>query len=141
MHYKSDNMEIMIYGKADEIVKDLFESLLSIYQTGLEASMKSSNFIFDFNNLLHYKCHKRNLECGGSNADSPDWINNKKATTNPVYDDNKCLRSAATVTSNYEEIEQDSGRIRKIKIFLKSNWGGISYPSRKDDWKKFEKIT
>ena len=36
--------------------------------------MKGSDFIFD------YKCHKINLNCGGSYVDSPDCIKNKKGT-------------------------------------------------------------
>ena len=45
-----------------------------------------------------------------------------------------------TVALNYEEIEEDPERISKIKSFMnKYNWEGISYPSEKNDWKKFEK--
>ena len=36
--------------------------------------MKCSEFVFDYVNLLYYKCHKINLNCGGSYIDSPDWI-------------------------------------------------------------------
>ena len=60
MHSKSDNFEIMIYGKTDEVIKELLESLLNRYQIGLETSMKGSDFIFHCINLLHYKCHKIN---------------------------------------------------------------------------------
>ena len=34
MHSKSDNIEIMIYDKADEAIQELFELLLFRYQTG-----------------------------------------------------------------------------------------------------------
>ena len=57
MHSKSDNMEIIINDKADEII-ELFQSLLSRYQIGLETSMKGSDFVFDCVNLLYYKCQK-----------------------------------------------------------------------------------
>ena len=41
---------------------------------------------------------------------------------------------------DYEEIKKDPQRITKIKPFKnKYNWEGIKYPSKKDDWKKFEK--
>ena len=40
MHTKKDNIEIMIANETDEIIKNLFESLLQIYQEGLEKSMK-----------------------------------------------------------------------------------------------------
>ena len=61
MHSKSDNSEIIIYGKTDEVIKERFQSLLNRYQIGLETSMKGSDFIFHCINLLHYKCHKINL--------------------------------------------------------------------------------
>ena len=57
MHSKSDNIEIIINDKADEII-ELFQSLLSRYQIGLETSMKGSDFVFDCVNLLYYKCQK-----------------------------------------------------------------------------------
>ena len=36
MHLKSDNIEVMIKDKANEVIEKLFESLLPIYQIGLE---------------------------------------------------------------------------------------------------------
>ena len=52
MHSKSDNIEIMIDDKADEVTEELFQSLLSRRQIGLETSMRGSDFIFDFVHLL-----------------------------------------------------------------------------------------
>ena len=37
----------MINDQADEVIEELFESLISRYQIGLETSMKDSNFIFN----------------------------------------------------------------------------------------------
>ena len=42
MHTKSDNIEIMMGSKTDEIIEELFKSLLKRYQEGLEESMKES---------------------------------------------------------------------------------------------------
>ena len=42
---QGDNIEIIINDKADEVIKELFQSLLSNYQIGLEASVKGSDFI------------------------------------------------------------------------------------------------
>ena len=52
MHSKSDNIQIMINEKADEVVEERFQSLLSRYQTGLETSIKDSYFDFDYFHLL-----------------------------------------------------------------------------------------
>ena len=40
--------------------------------------MKSSEFVFDYVHLLHYKCHKINPNCDGSYIDCPDWIKTKE---------------------------------------------------------------
>ena len=67
----------MINGKSDQVIEELFESLLFRYQIGLDTTMKDSSFIFDYVNLLYYECHKINPNCSGSHIDSPDWIKNK----------------------------------------------------------------
>ena len=84
MHSKSDNKEIIINDEADEVIEELFKSLLNRYQNNLEESMKGSNFVFHYVHLLYYKCHKINSNRGGSYIDSSDWIKNKKATINPI---------------------------------------------------------
>ena len=131
----------MISDEADEVIKKLFDSLKNRYQNNLE-SIRGSEFVFDHVQLLYYKCYKINVNRGASYIDSPDWIENKKATINPINKkDNKCFQYAVTVALNYEEIKKDPQRITKIKLFInKYNWEGINYPSEKNDWKKFEKI-
>ena len=83
MHPKSDNIEIMMNDKADEIIEELLDSLKNRYQNILE-SMKGSEFAFAYVHLLHYKCHKINPNRGGTYIDSHDWIKNNKATINPI---------------------------------------------------------
>ena len=78
MHSKRDNIEIMITDKADEVIEELFESLLNRYQIELETSMRGSDFIFHCVHLLHYKYHKVNFKRGGSYIDSSDWNKAKK---------------------------------------------------------------
>ena len=51
MYSKSDNIKIMIIDKVDEVIEEVFQSLLSRYQIGVETSVKGSDFIFDFVNL------------------------------------------------------------------------------------------
>ena len=41
---KTDNIESMIINKADEVIEELFQSLLSRYQIGLEISMKGYQY-------------------------------------------------------------------------------------------------
>ena len=60
MHSKSDKTKIMISDEADEVIKKLFGSLKSKYQNNLE-SMRGSEFVFNYVQLLYYKCQKVNL--------------------------------------------------------------------------------
>ena len=83
MHSKSDNIEIMINDEADEVIKEIFDSLKDRFRNNRE-SMKSSEFVFDYVHLLYYKCHKIDLNHGGSYIDSRDWMKKKKATINPI---------------------------------------------------------
>ena len=141
MHSKSDNIDLSINDKADEVTEDIFESLLCRYQKSLKESIKVSDFISDYIHLLHFKCYKINSILGGSYIDSPDWRKNKKAA-NPINkDDNKCYQYIMTLALRHEEIEKHSGRISKIKPFVDiNNWKDIDYLSGKDKWIKLRKI-
>ena len=102
--------------------------------------MKGSDFIFDCVNLLYYKCHKINLNCGGSYIDSPHQIKTTTTKKNPINDDDKSFQSSAAVAFNHEEIGKYQQRTLEIEPFInKCNWKRINYPSGKDVWKNFEK--
>ena len=62
----------MIHDKADEVIKELFELLLSSCQTGLETPMIGSDFTFDCVSLLHSNCYEINLNRGGSHINCLD---------------------------------------------------------------------
>ena len=90
MHTKSHNAEIVIGNETDDIIKELFKSLLQKYQEGLEESKKGSKFVFDSVDLLHYHLQKTSLKrTGSSYIVSPEWLKNKKATINAKNNDNK----------------------------------------------------
>ena len=78
MHSKRDNIEIMISDEADEVIKKLFDLLKNGYQNNLQ-SMRGSEFVFDYVQLLYYKCHRINFNCVGSYTDSPNWIKKQKS--------------------------------------------------------------
>ena len=93
--------------------------------------MKGSEFVFNYAQLLYYKCHKINPSHGGSYIDSPDWIKNKKATVNPINEkDNKCFEYCVTVVLNNKEIGKYFEKMNKIKPFInKYKWEGIYFPT------------
>ena len=64
MNSKSDGIEIMINDEADEVIKELFDSLNNRYQNNLE-SMNGCEFVFNCIHLLYYECHKIKKNCGG----------------------------------------------------------------------------
>ena len=102
MHTKSDNTEFMMGNERDEIIDELFESLLQRYQEGLEESVKGREFVFDSIDLSYYKLHKINLNRGGLYIDSTEWLKNKKATINPKNNDDKYFQFAKTEALNHE---------------------------------------
>ena len=60
MHSKSDIVAMMVNDKEYEVIEEFFQSL-SRYQLGWEILIEGSDFIFNCVHLLHYKCHKINL--------------------------------------------------------------------------------
>ena len=79
MHSKSDNIEIIINDKADQVTENFFKSVLNRYQIVLETSMRNEDYIFDCVHLLNYKCYSRTFKQGRSYIDCPNWIKNKKS--------------------------------------------------------------
>ena len=69
MHPKSDNIDIRISDEADEIIEELFDSLKKRYQNNFEL-MNGTKFVFNYVQLMYYKCHKINLNCWGLYVDS-----------------------------------------------------------------------
>ena len=67
--------------------------------------MRSSEFLFNYVQLLYYKCLKISFNCGRSYTAPPYWIKNKKATINPIIKkENKCVQYTVTVALSYEKI-------------------------------------
>ena len=102
--------------------------------------MRGSVFVYDSFDVLYYNLNKVSLSRCGSYIDSPKWLKNKKATTNPQNKkDDKCYLYALTVALNYENIKKYPQRILKIKPFIKQcDWKEIDFSSQSKDWKKFE---
>ena len=111
MHFKSDNIEIMMGSETDESIEEFFESLLQRYQEVIIKSMKGSHFMFDNVDALYYNLNKISLSRGGLYADFPKWLENKKATINPKNNNDKCFQYALTVALNYQNIKNNTETI------------------------------
>ena len=139
MYTRSDNIEIMFGDDNDDIIEQLFESLLKKYEENLQNKMRGSEFEFDGVNFLYYDFNKTTINRGGSYIDSPKWLKDKKSTINPKNNDDKCFQYAVTLALNLDKIKKDPQRVSKIKLFIeKYNWEDIDFPSTSKDWKKFE---
>ena len=74
MYTKSDNIEIMFGDDNDDIIEQLFESLLKKYEENLQNKMRGSEFEFDGVKFLYYDFNKTSINRGGSYIDSPQWL-------------------------------------------------------------------
>ena len=139
MHTRSVNEEIMNGSDTDEIIKELFKSLLQRYQENLQEKMRGSDFVFDGVNFLYYGFNKISISRGGSYIDSPKWLKDKKSSVNRKNNDYKCFQYAVTLALNLDKINVHPERISKIKTFFEEyNWKDIDFPSTNKDWKKIE---
>ena len=118
MHTRSNNEEFMNGSDTDEIIKELFKSILQRYQENLQEKMRVSDFAFDSVNFLYYDFNKISISRGGSYIDSPKWLKNKKSVINPKNNDYKCFQFAITLALNLDKINKNSQRISKIKPFI-----------------------
>ena len=116
MHTKSNSIEIMIGSDTNEVIKELFKSLLQRYQENLEEKMSGSEFVFDAVNVLYYDLNKISLNRGGSYIESLEWIKNKKTTINPNNNDNKCFPYDLTVALNYKNIRKEYQKLNRLLI-------------------------
>ena len=139
MHTRSVNEEFTNGSDTDEIIKELFKSLLQRYQENLQEKMRVSDFVFDGVNFLYYDFNKISISRGGSYIDSPKWLKDKKSSVNQKDNDHKCFQYAVTLTLHLDKINDHPKRISKIKPFIEEyNWKDIDFPSANKDWKKFE---
>ena len=119
MYTKRNNVDIMTGVDTNDAVEELFKSALEKYQTGLQESMRGSEFVFDCVNEFHYKLRKVDLNRGRSYIDSPRWLKNKKATINPKNMNNdRCFQYALTVALNYGKIKNHPERTKNIEPFI-----------------------
>ena len=140
MHSK--NLKVYDSSLTGIVIDDLLKSVLDDYQFSLRTKMKKSNLTYDCVRVFYYKLHKISINRGGgSYIIAQDWIKHKKATINPINNnDNKCMQYAIIVALNYEQIGNNPERISKTKPFINMyNWKDINFPSHKEDWNTFEK--
>ena len=139
MYTRSDNIEIMFGDDNDDIIEQLFVSLLKKYEENLQNKMRGSEFESDGVNFLYYDFNKTSINRGGSYIDSQKWLKYKKSTINPKNNDDKCFQYAVTLALILDNIDIHPERISKIKLFINQyNWKDIDFPPSNKDWRKLE---
>ena len=66
MYTKSDNVNIMRGYATNDIINEIFDTFKERYQSGLEARMVGSNFIFDHIDYLEYHFNETNINRGST---------------------------------------------------------------------------
>ena len=112
MYRTSDRVKFTPHNDVNDVVDELFESLLSRYQDSLEISMKESDLSFDSVQLIHSKCHRVTFKRGGSYIDSPAWLET------PQNGDNKCFQYATLLALNYQGTETHPERVSNRAPFI-----------------------
>ena len=140
LYVKTKNVEIMIGSDTNEIVKELFDSIIQKYQEILDHSTKDSGLVLEGVESIAYGINKITINRSGSYIESPRWLKSKKCTINPQNEnDNNCFQYAVSVALNYEKINNHSEKLSKIRPFIDQyNWSEINFPSNQKYWKKFQ---
>ena len=145
MHSKRNNSEIINVFDTEKIIEYFFGSLAQSYQVGLKTCIKS-NFVFDYVDVLCYKCNEIHLNFGGFVIYSPDWFK----TTKPQEiknNNNKCFKNikmiffkyAFIVSLNHESIWKHQGRKSETETSINQyNWKEIAFPIVSKYCEKFE---
>ena len=69
--------------------------------------MKVRDFVFDYVDVLYYKCHKINPNRSRSYVDFLYWIKSKRATINPINKkDNKSFQYAAIMKKQEQNLKE-----------------------------------
>ena len=136
----SDNKEITLGNETDDIIKELFKYFLNNSQEEEAILRNERSFVFESADLFSCSIHKISLQIGKSYIKSPEWLINKRATTNAKNKDNKCFQYSITVALNHQNIENHPERISNIKPFIDQyNWKDTYFPAGIKAWKKFER--
>ena len=81
MYSPSNNIEILMGSETENIIDELFKSLLQRFQKSRETSNnREGELIHENVDLLYYYLQKISLTRGKSYIKSPKWLENKRAT-------------------------------------------------------------
>ena len=103
---KSDNVICLPSSNTIDIVNQLLASLYQKYQEDLGLSHASNSFTYKSVEECNIHFNKIDLRRGATYIESPKWVKNKKATTNPKNtNDVYCFMYAATIALYHDQVD------------------------------------
>ena len=102
-------------------------------------ALLNSKLIFDEVLYLDTNFHQLNLTRGNSYLPLPDWIEKKKAITNPQNNDEECFKWAVIAALEWSEIKSHPERVSNFRKFVDNyDWSGLKFPVANKDIKVFQ---
>ena len=111
-YVKSKNIECYPFDNSEDILNQLFDSLLKYFNDKLLICRTDSSYVFESVEGLSIHFHKIDLKRGSSYIPTQKWLEIKKATINPKNkNDNCCFVYATTIALYHNEIGNHPERI------------------------------
>ena len=111
-YVKSKNIECHPSDNSEDILNQLFDSLLKYFNDKLLICRTDSSYVFDSVEGISIHFHKIDLRRGSSYIPTPEWLENKKAAINPKnMKANYCFAYAVTIAIFHKEIGSNLDRI------------------------------
>ena len=142
-YVKSKNITTCPSDKTEQILYQLYDSLLKYFEDKLMICRTDSGYVYESIEGLDIHFHKIDLRRGSSYIPSPEWLLVKKAVVNPKNKkDNYCFAYAPTIAIYHKEIGKHLDRISNelLDCTEKLNWNGTDFPASTSDYKKFKKL-
>ena len=111
-YVKSKNIECHLSDNSEDILNQLFDSLLKYFNDKLLICRTDSSYVFENVEGISIHFHKIDLRRGSSYIPTPEWLENKKAAINPKnMKANYCFAYAVTIAIFHKEIGSNLDRI------------------------------
>ena len=111
-YVKSKNVECFPSDDSEDILNQLFISLLKYFEEKILICRTDSSYVYESVQGFSIHFHKIDLKRGSSYLPTSTWIENKKATINPKNTkDNYCFVYATTIALYHKEIGRNLDRI------------------------------
>ena len=124
-----------------DIITKILESFLENYEGEENILRNGSNYSFECVDLALVHFHKIKMKRGSWYIGSPEWIQNKKATSNPKnLKGNNCFQYAIIAALHHHDINNNPERITKRKPDISNYcWKDINFPAGSKEYKIFER--